>query len=81
MDTQDVCTHPPVPLLGLTSASTCTWLVYMHVTEFYVCKCTTSYSKRFVVISTTLTCILQMIIYGFVRMHVYMHLAFKELMY
>ena len=30
------CAYTPVPLLGLTSAST--WLVYMHVTELHVCK-------------------------------------------
>ena len=30
--------YTPVPNLGLTSAST--WLVYMHVTELHVCKCT-----------------------------------------
>ena len=60
MDTQDVCTSL-LPLLGLTSAST--WLVYMHVTELHVCKCTTWYSKRFFVINTTLTCITQMFIW------------------
>ena len=54
------CVYTPVPHLGLTSASTC--LVYMHVTELHVCKCTTWYSKRFFVINTTLTCIIQMII-------------------
>ena len=54
------CAYIPVPLLGLTSAST--WLVYMHVTELHVCKCTTWYSKEFFVINTTLTCITQMII-------------------
>ena len=55
------CAYTPVPHLGLTSAST--WSVHMHVTESHVCKCTTMYSKRFFVISTTLTCILQMSIW------------------
>ena len=72
MDTQDVrgnggqtghtrCVYTGVPHLGLTSASA--WLVYMHVTELHVCKCTTWYSKRFFVINTTLTCIIRMIIW------------------
>ena len=52
--------YTPVLLLGLTSASTS--LVYMHVTELHVCKCTILYSKQFFVINTTLTCITQMII-------------------
>ena len=56
-----------MPHQGLTSAST--WLVYMHVTELHVRKCTTWYSKRFFVIHTKLTCIIQMIIWC-VRMHV-----------
>ena len=53
------CAYTPVPHLGLTSAST--WLVYMHVTELHVCKCTTWYLKRFFVINATLTSIIHMI--------------------
>ena len=52
---------------------------YMHVIELHICKSTTWYSKRFFVINTTLTCITQMIIWLCERMHVYMHMAFKEL--
>ena len=59
--TRCTCTYTPMLLLGLTSAST--WLVYMHVTELRVCKCTIWYSKRFFVINTTLVCITEMIIW------------------
>ena len=70
------CACTPVPLLGLTSAST--WLVYMHVTELHVCKYTTWYSKRFFVITQRWHASHRRF-YGCVTMHVYMHLAFKEL--
>ena len=55
-----MCIHPSAPP-GF-DFSLC-WPVYMHVTELHVCKCTTWYSKRFFVINTTLTCIMQMIIW------------------
>ena len=58
--THKTCLHPSAPP-GFDFRST--WLVYMHVTELHVCKCTTWYSKRFFVINTTLTCITQMIIW------------------
>ena len=69
MDTQDMRTLQCPPGFDFSIYMA----VYMHVTDVNVQ--TWWYSKR---INTTLTCIPQMIIW-LCEVHVYMHLAFKEL--
>ena len=63
-------------LLGLTSAST--WLVYMHVTELHVCKLYNMVFKA-ILCNKHNTDMHHTDDSDCVRMHVYIHLAFKEL--
>ena len=70
------CAYTPVPLLGLTSAST--WLVYMHVSELHVRKLYNMVFKA-ILCNKHNTDMHRKDDYMVVRECMYMHLAFNEL--